>query len=63
MLYKKVGFPLNVRNNPSPADTVMEDRSCRSKKKNDKKKKRKSMVLHSMHMMQNFTTNMDKTMN
>ena len=26
MLYKKVGFPLNVRNNPSPADTVILDK-------------------------------------
>ena len=58
MLDKKEGFPLNVRNNPPPADTVMEDGTSNASRSTQKKKAAKT---RSMQAMENFTINMEKT--
>ena len=59
MLDKKEGFPLNVRNNPPPEDTVMEDGATSNATSTPRKGKRKAST-KSMQMMESFTSTMDK---
>lgn len=59
MLDKKEGFPLNVRNNPPPKDTVMEDGTSNKSTSSHKKQKKQT---RSMQAMETFQSHMEKTM-